>query len=91
VAADRAGVRVVDHHLAGQRRLQHAGVPVVQYGDVLHDWIVPARRSNLPPGQLQGTNKIWEPGHLVWDRVPTTQTYEDLAARGYEPAFIIPN
>jgi hypothetical protein len=27
----------------------------------------------------------------VWDRVPTTQTYEDLAARGYEPAFIIPN
>ncbi|MFC0039520.1 SAVED domain-containing protein [Actinomadura rayongensis] len=27
----------------------------------------------------------------VWDRVPTTQTYEDLAAEGYEPAFYIPN
>lgn len=27
----------------------------------------------------------------VWDRVPTTQTYEDLSARGYEPAFVIPN
>ncbi|MET9626298.1 SAVED domain-containing protein [Lentzea sp. NPDC006480] len=27
----------------------------------------------------------------IWDRVPTTQTYEDLAADGYEPAFTIPN
>lgn len=27
----------------------------------------------------------------VWDRVPTTQTYEDLAGNGHEPAFIIPN
>jgi SMODS-associated and fused to various effectors sensor domain len=27
----------------------------------------------------------------VWDRVPSTQTYEDLAADGYEPAFFIPN
>ena len=27
----------------------------------------------------------------VWDRVPTTQTYEDLAGNGYEPAFVIPN
>jgi len=27
----------------------------------------------------------------VWDRVPTTQTYEDLRADGYEPAFFIPN
>lgn len=26
----------------------------------------------------------------IWDRVPTTQTYEDLAANGYEPAFTIP-
>lgn len=29
-------------------------------------------------------------GH-VWDRMPDTQTYEDLAARGYQPAFRIPN
>lgn len=29
-------------------------------------------------------------GH-VWDRVPDTQTYEDLAANGYQPAFFIPN
>jgi hypothetical protein len=27
----------------------------------------------------------------VWDRVPTTQTYEDLTVSGYEPAFLIPN
>ncbi|MGH3436433.1 MAG: SAVED domain-containing protein [Sciscionella sp.] len=27
----------------------------------------------------------------IWDRVPTTQTYEDLAVNGYEPAFTIPN
>lgn len=27
----------------------------------------------------------------VWDRVPSTQTYEDLGAYGYEPAFFIPN
>lgn len=27
----------------------------------------------------------------VWDRVPTTQTYEDLCGNGYEPAFFIPN
>ena len=27
----------------------------------------------------------------IWDRVPTTQTYEDLAVNGYEPAFSIPN
>jgi hypothetical protein len=27
----------------------------------------------------------------VWDRVPTTQTYEDLSGNGYEPAFVIPN
>lgn len=27
----------------------------------------------------------------VWDRVPTTQTYEDLSGDGYEPAFLIPN
>lgn len=27
----------------------------------------------------------------IWDRVPTTQTYEDLAANGYEAAFTIPN
>lgn len=27
----------------------------------------------------------------VWDRVPTTQTYEDLCGNGYEPAFTIPN
>lgn len=27
----------------------------------------------------------------VWDRVPTTRTYEDLAGDGYEPAFVIPN
>ena len=27
----------------------------------------------------------------VWDRVPTTQTYEDLCGSGYEPAFLIPN
>lgn len=27
----------------------------------------------------------------VWDRVPTTQTYEDLGGNGYEPAFVIPN
>ncbi|WP_390479744.1 hypothetical protein, partial [Frankia casuarinae] len=27
----------------------------------------------------------------VWDRVPATQTYEDLAASGYEPAFFLPN
>ncbi len=27
----------------------------------------------------------------VWDRVPTTQTYEDLCGNGYEPAFAIPN
>jgi hypothetical protein len=27
----------------------------------------------------------------IWDRVSTTQTYEDLAANGYEPAFSIPN
>lgn len=27
----------------------------------------------------------------VWDRVPTTQTYEDLCGNGYEPAFLIPN
>lgn len=29
-------------------------------------------------------------GHL-WDRMPDTQTYEDLAIRGYQPAFFIPN
>jgi hypothetical protein len=29
-------------------------------------------------------------GH-VWDRVPDTQTYEDLAVNGYEPAFLIRN
>jgi SMODS-associated and fused to various effectors sensor domain len=29
-------------------------------------------------------------GHL-WDRMPDTQTYEDLASRGYQPAFLIPN
>jgi len=29
-------------------------------------------------------------GH-VWDRVPDTQTYEDLAASGYQPAFFISN
>jgi hypothetical protein len=29
-------------------------------------------------------------GHL-WDRMPDTQTYEDLAIRGYQPAFLIPN
>lgn len=27
----------------------------------------------------------------LWDRVPTTQTYEDLGSIGYEPAFMIPN
>jgi hypothetical protein len=27
----------------------------------------------------------------LWDRVPTTQTYEDLSGDGYEPAFVIPN
>ncbi|WP_158104116.1 SAVED domain-containing protein [Amycolatopsis pretoriensis] len=27
----------------------------------------------------------------IWDRVPTTQTYEDLTIDGYEPAFVIPN
>jgi SMODS-associated and fused to various effectors sensor domain len=27
----------------------------------------------------------------LWDRVPATQTYEDLSADGYEPAFLIPN
>jgi len=27
----------------------------------------------------------------IWDRVPTTQTYEDLCGHGYEPAFLIPN
>ena len=27
----------------------------------------------------------------VWDRVPATQTYEDLAGEGYEAAFFIPN
>ncbi len=27
----------------------------------------------------------------IWDRVPTTQTYEDLSGNGYEPAFLIPN
>lgn len=27
----------------------------------------------------------------LWDRVPTTQTYEDLSVDGYEPAFLIPN
>ncbi|MBB5774062.1 SAVED domain-containing protein [Nonomuraea jabiensis] len=27
----------------------------------------------------------------IWDRVPSTQTYEDLAVDGYEPAFLIPN
>lgn len=27
----------------------------------------------------------------LWDRVPTTQTYEDLGGNGYEPAFMIPN
>ncbi|MFI7435768.1 SAVED domain-containing protein [Micromonospora haikouensis] len=27
----------------------------------------------------------------IWDRVPTTQTYEDLNGVGYEPAFLIPN
>jgi SMODS-associated and fused to various effectors sensor domain len=27
----------------------------------------------------------------VWDRVPTTQTYEDLAGDGYEQTFLIPN
>lgn len=27
----------------------------------------------------------------VWDRVPNTQTYEDLSTNGYEPAFTIPN
>lgn len=27
----------------------------------------------------------------VWDRVPMTQTYEDLCGSGYEPAFVIPN
>ena len=27
----------------------------------------------------------------AWDRVPTTQTYEDLCGSGYEPAFLIPN
>jgi hypothetical protein len=29
-------------------------------------------------------------GH-VWDRMPLTQTYEDLGPNGYQPAFIIPN
>lgn len=29
-------------------------------------------------------------GH-VWDRVPDTQTYEDLKTSGYEPAFLIRN
>lgn len=29
-------------------------------------------------------------GHL-WDRMPDTQTYEDLSASGYQPAFLIPN
>jgi hypothetical protein len=29
-------------------------------------------------------------GHL-WDRMPDTQTYEDLGVRGYQPAFLIPN
>jgi len=29
-------------------------------------------------------------GH-VWDRVPDTQTYEDLKTNGYEPAFLIRN
>lgn len=29
-------------------------------------------------------------GH-VWDRVPDTQTHEDLSHRGYEPAFLIRN
>ncbi|HEX9991969.1 MAG TPA: SAVED domain-containing protein [Acidimicrobiales bacterium] len=29
-------------------------------------------------------------GH-VWDRLPDTQTYEDLKADGYEQAFLIPN
>ena len=27
----------------------------------------------------------------LWDRVPTTQTYEDLSGDGYEPAYLIPN
>lgn len=27
----------------------------------------------------------------VWDRVPSTQIYEDLAGEGYEAAFFIPN
>lgn len=27
----------------------------------------------------------------LWDRVPTTQTYEDLSGAGYEAAFTIPN
>ncbi|WBB84713.1 SAVED domain-containing protein [Micromonospora sp. WMMC264] len=27
----------------------------------------------------------------MWDRVPTTRTYEDLCENGYEPAFLIPN
>lgn len=27
----------------------------------------------------------------LWDRVPATQTYEDLSSNGYEPAFTIPN
>jgi hypothetical protein len=29
-------------------------------------------------------------GHL-WDRMPLTQTYEDLVTNGYEPAFLISN
>lgn len=29
-------------------------------------------------------------GH-VWDRMPDTQTYEDLSFDGYQPAFFIPN
>jgi SMODS-associated and fused to various effectors sensor domain len=29
-------------------------------------------------------------GHL-WDRVPDTQTYEDLKTNGYEPAFLVRN
>jgi hypothetical protein len=29
-------------------------------------------------------------GH-VWDRVPDTQTYEDLKANGYAPAFLVRN
>ncbi len=27
----------------------------------------------------------------LWDRVPNTQTYEDLSGDGYEPAYLIPN